>query len=200
MPAFVALWAMGMLAAYSLVPYKTPWLGLNVVLPLALLSGLALEWLGGRSRPLALGVAALALGFSGWQAVTLSFDRYDDDRLPYVYAHTRRGFLDLVRDLEAVAATSGHERMLPVTVTTPEHWPLPWYLRDYPQAGYYGKIPEPVSGVAVIGAVSQIGNLMKTLGPGYEMRGRYPLRPGVGLALFVKSEASGTSAPGGAEP
>jgi predicted membrane-bound mannosyltransferase len=189
-----------MLAAYSLVPYKTPWLGLNVVLPLALLSGHALEWLAGRSRALALGAGVLALGVSGWQAVTLSFERYDDDRLSYVYAHTRRGFLDLVRDIEAVAATSGHGLMLPVTVTSPEHWPLPWYLRDYPHAGYYGKIPQPVAGVAVVGAVGQVVELTDALGPAYQVRHRYPLRPGVGLVLFVKEEDADSSPPSAAEP
>jgi len=199
-PAFVAFWALGMLAAYSLVPYKTPWLGLNVALPLALLSGHALEWLGGRSRALALGAAVLALGISGWQAVTLSFERYDDDRLSYVYAHTRRGFLDLVRDIEAIAATSGHAQTLPVTVTSPEHWPLPWYLRDYPHAGYYGKIPQPVAGLVVVGAVGQVDELMSTLGPAYPMRGLYPLRPGVELVLFVKNEDADASPPDAAEP
>src|SRR6185295_10481467 len=38
---FSALWAFGMLAAYSLIPYKTPWLLLNIVVPLALIAGYA---------------------------------------------------------------------------------------------------------------------------------------------------------------
>jgi hypothetical protein len=31
---FCALWAFGLIAAYSLIPYKTPWLVLNFVVPL----------------------------------------------------------------------------------------------------------------------------------------------------------------------
>ena len=42
---FAALWAFGLIAAYSLIAYKTPWLGLNFILPLALVSGGAIEWL-----------------------------------------------------------------------------------------------------------------------------------------------------------
>jgi uncharacterized protein (TIGR03663 family) len=42
---FAALWAFGLIAAYSLIAYKTPWLGLNFILPLALVSGGAVEWL-----------------------------------------------------------------------------------------------------------------------------------------------------------
>jgi uncharacterized protein (TIGR03663 family) len=42
---FAALWAFGLIAAYSLIAYKTPWLSLNFVVPLALASGGAIEWL-----------------------------------------------------------------------------------------------------------------------------------------------------------
>jgi len=42
---FVAFWAFGLMAAYSLIKYKTPWLALNFVLPLALIGGVAVEWL-----------------------------------------------------------------------------------------------------------------------------------------------------------
>jgi uncharacterized protein (TIGR03663 family) len=40
---FSAFWAFGLIAAYSLISYKTPWLSLNFILPLALASGVALE-------------------------------------------------------------------------------------------------------------------------------------------------------------
>lgn len=42
---FVAFWAFGLMAAYSLIKYKTPWLSLNFVMPLALVSGVAVGWL-----------------------------------------------------------------------------------------------------------------------------------------------------------
>jgi predicted membrane-bound mannosyltransferase/uncharacterized membrane protein YhaH (DUF805 family) len=42
---FSALWAFGLLAAYSLIAYKTPWLALNFIVPLALVSGVAIGWL-----------------------------------------------------------------------------------------------------------------------------------------------------------
>jgi uncharacterized protein (TIGR03663 family) len=42
---FCALWAFGLIAAYSLIAYKTPWLSLNFIVPLALTSGNAVEWL-----------------------------------------------------------------------------------------------------------------------------------------------------------
>lgn len=42
---FSALWAFGLLAAYSLIAYKTPWLALNFILPLALTAGVTFEWI-----------------------------------------------------------------------------------------------------------------------------------------------------------
>ena len=42
---FAALWAFGLIAAYSLIAYKTPWLSLSFIVPLALTSGVAIEWL-----------------------------------------------------------------------------------------------------------------------------------------------------------
>jgi uncharacterized protein (TIGR03663 family) len=41
---FSALWAFGLIAAYSLIAYKTPWLSLNFIIPLALSSGVAVDW------------------------------------------------------------------------------------------------------------------------------------------------------------
>jgi uncharacterized protein (TIGR03663 family) len=41
---FSALWAFGLIAAYSLIAYKTPWLSLNFIVPLALTSGVAIDW------------------------------------------------------------------------------------------------------------------------------------------------------------
>jgi predicted membrane-bound mannosyltransferase len=42
---FAALWAFGLIAAYSLIAYKTPWLSLSFIVPLALTSGAAIQWL-----------------------------------------------------------------------------------------------------------------------------------------------------------
>jgi uncharacterized protein (TIGR03663 family) len=45
---FAALWAFGLLGAYSLIGYKTPWLALNFIVPLALASGGAVQWAFGK--------------------------------------------------------------------------------------------------------------------------------------------------------
>src|SRR5438128_10346137 len=42
---FAAQWAFGLLVAYSMVKYKTPWIALNFIVPLAITSGYALDQL-----------------------------------------------------------------------------------------------------------------------------------------------------------
>ena len=41
----LAIYALLVIVIYSAIPYKTPWLALNFWLPLAILAGLAVEWL-----------------------------------------------------------------------------------------------------------------------------------------------------------
>ena len=40
---FISFWGIGMFLAYSLIPYKTPWLIINLILPMALASGIFLQ-------------------------------------------------------------------------------------------------------------------------------------------------------------
>lgn len=63
MALFVALWAFGLIAAYSLIAYKTPWLSLNFLVPLALCGGVAIQSLHDElaDRGLSKGARSLAL-------------------------------------------------------------------------------------------------------------------------------------------
>jgi uncharacterized protein (TIGR03663 family) len=191
-PLFCGLWAFGLIAAYSLIPYKTPWLTLNFLTPLALASGYAAAetytLLRSRSQAASLAwvillTAAMAISlFNTWQ---LNFYRYDDDRNPYVYAQTRRGFLDLVWRVNAIAKASGTGLQTSIAIMSPDYWPLPWYLRDYPRAGYYGRITQNRTDI-VIASAPQAVLLKGLLGADYEQVGEYPLRPGVDLVAFVR--------------
>lgn len=62
---FAAQWAFGLLVAYSLVEYKTPWIALNFIVPLAIVGGYALDQLYRRVGepwvPLAMIVGAIGL-------------------------------------------------------------------------------------------------------------------------------------------
>ncbi len=195
---FAGLWAIGLLAAYSLVPYKTPWLTLNFLVPLAITGGYAVEVIAGmggqggkvRGPKIALALVAAALSVSAYQAIRLNFYHYDDDRYPYVYAQTRRAFLGLVEQIHARAARAGTGEQTTVTITSPDYWPLPWYLREYKNVAYHGRINAPNEAI-VIGSEKQEPLLLLLLAGKYQRIDSYPLRPGVNLVLFVRRAPPG---------
>jgi uncharacterized protein (TIGR03663 family) len=113
---FSGLWAFGIIAAYSLVPYKTPWLMLSFIVPLALIGGYAVEWanrqlqeygISKSGRVLAaVAVCALITGLvpnavlamfdkpknlrtaiPAYQTIDLNFANYDNDDEYYVYVY-----------------------------------------------------------------------------------------------------------------
>ena len=199
---FSALWGFGIVAAYSLIPYKTPWLALNFIIPLALIGGYALQVIYERGwYPLWIisGIMVVAIGISGYQTVDLNFLNYDNDDqyYVYVYAHTRRETLKLVDEIERIAAVTGQGQQIGITIVSTDYWPLPWYLRDYGRVGYFGRMStsnEPL----IIASESQGAEIETTFGDRYEQvssglnqAGSYALRPGVNLLLYVQRDALG---------
>jgi uncharacterized protein (TIGR03663 family) len=199
---FAALWAIGILAAYSIVPYKTPWLMLNFIIPLAVAGGYGVSAIYGPEevaakgaqprrvqprRAIALTVAGAAIVVSLYQAIDLNFAHYDDERYAYVYAHTRREVVPLILEIERIAGQYGAGEETSIAVTSPDYWPLPWYLRNYTRVGYHGRVVA-VDEAMVIGSEAQEPELQSTLGDQYKKIGPYALRPGVVLVLYVRRD------------
>jgi uncharacterized protein (TIGR03663 family) len=197
---FAAFWTLGIMAAYSLVPYKTPWLTLNLILPLAIMAGYGLsQWYGGTASALvrwrtwrrasAALVLFAALAWSLYQAVDLSFFHYDDnsDPYPYVYAHTSRQLLDLVNEVEEIAARSPSGKDTGITIVSSEYWPLPWYLRDYPRALFWGHMVQ-TSEPILIASGQQTDEVERDLGRYYSAYRAYDLRPGNVLVLYLRRD------------
>jgi uncharacterized protein (TIGR03663 family) len=185
---FTAFWSLGILAAYSLIHYKTPWCALNIILPFVIMAGYGLEQLyqSGLIGRWAAALAALAaISVASYQAASLSFANYDDDTQAYVYAHTRRDFLSLVDEIDAIAAASPAGDNIGIVVMSPEHWPLPWYLRNYPRTLYSGRVIETSEPILVVHE-SQLPEVEQLLGNRYQRYSRHELRPGNVLYLYVK--------------
>jgi uncharacterized protein (TIGR03663 family) len=196
---FVCAWAFGLLAAYSIIRYKTPWLVLSFVVPMCVAGGYFVQRLarrGGVWRKAALTVAGLAVAVCLYQTVMLNFVHYDDDRYPYVYSHTRREAVEMVREIERAGERAGTTEPA-VAIASGEYWPLPWYFRDNSRVGYSGEVYasyDPQATPVVIGRKSDdpklntYHKLVPLLAGKYAEVGTYPLRPGVDLVLFVRSD------------
>ncbi|MGZ8847915.1 MAG: hypothetical protein ACXW3C_15765, partial [Pyrinomonadaceae bacterium] len=198
MALFLALWSFGLLAAYSLVGYKTPWISLNFIVPLALTAGYTLEVIYQKLRdfqqPLFFVlIPVLIVGLCGYQLYQLNFVHYDDDQLPYVYAHTKREMLAMLDEIDRIAQKNGTGTDTGVAIVSPDYWPLPWYFRDYKRVGYYQQIV-PTNEPIIIGSEAQAEQLKSTYGDRYDQLsskfddGAYPLRPGVDLVLYVRRD------------
>jgi len=193
---FAALWAIGILAAYSLVPYKTPWLALNFIVPLAIIGGYGVGEIYQSSknidaRSVVLTVAGISVAFGLYQALPLNFRHYDDDTYPYVYAHTRRETLSLVDEIERLSRRAGTNENTAIAFASPDYWPVPWYLRDYKRVGYHVAMPHPVAGSGepiIVGNETQEAEMRLALGPAYARVGSYALRPGVKLVLYARGD------------
>ncbi len=187
---FAAFWAMGITAAYSLLPYKTPWLALNLILPLAIMAGYFLnECYGtaGLRRVSAALVLLAAFAVSLYQAIDLSFFRYTDDSIPYVYAHTSPQLLDLVKEVETIAGHSPFGKQIGIAIVSSEYWPLPWYLRDYQRALFWGRMVS-TSEPLLIASGLQTDEVERDLGRYYKAYKAYDLRPGNVLVLYLRRD------------
>ncbi|MDQ3687010.1 MAG: TIGR03663 family protein [Acidobacteriota bacterium] len=195
---FAGAWAFGTLLAYSLIPYKTPWLALSFIVPLAIVGGYTVNvlYLWCLRREIAWRALPLVLAFAGiavcvYQSVRLNFQHYDDDRYPYVYAHTRREFLQLVAEVERLAARAGTGRETRIALASPDYWPMPWYLREYKHVGFHGRVGN-YSDAIIIANETQEAELEPLLGDKYQRVGTaYALRPGVNLVIYARRELAG---------
>ncbi len=205
---FGALWAGGIVAAYSLIPYKTPWLALNFLPPMAIIAGYGLDRLlvfereRSRAHVTTFTLLIVATLIGAYQSYILNFKAYDDDRYPYVYAHTHRDTLRLVADIERLAAPNRAakpssnlpaDRIYRDTVTTisiaaPEYWSLPWYVREYKFVQYPPRQIAAATEQILIVNTTQAAEVEAAFGDGYRKVGTYTLRPGVDLVLYWRQE------------
>jgi uncharacterized protein (TIGR03663 family) len=194
---FVLFFTVTAAAAYSFIPYKTPWNMLPFVFGLAILagSGSAVLLRAGRSPVAKLSIAALlVLGFAslGYQSYRANFEDYAEPSNPYVYAQTSRDYLRLVEAVESVSDVSPEGRDLLIKVIAPpdETWPLPWSLRQFTRVGYWTDVDaagDPGEASVIVSSAAFAGEIETRLGDGF-LSAFYSLRPEVLLALHVRRD------------
>ncbi|MCK4563372.1 MAG: TIGR03663 family protein [Verrucomicrobia bacterium] len=152
---FLLFYTLLLTLAYSMLSYKTPWCILSFLHGWILLAGIGVATIFGAaqrgrwlrrteasSRLQSAVVLALLLvpALGTYRLAHRTVFRYAADyRNPYVYAHTAPDFKNLVRrigELEAVSP-KGKELYIQVVADPKETWPLPFYLREFPNTGYW---------------------------------------------------------------
>jgi len=196
---FTGLWALGLFLAYTLIPYKTPWLALSFLLPMCVVAGYAVNELI-TSRNLGVKIlggisAILASCILAFQTYDINFVRYDSDAMPYIYAHTKREFLDLVKKIEYYADKSGQGKQAKIEIVSPDYWSMPWYMNDYPNAVFHGKPVDANSAEMIVAKKDeQDAEIVSRYAVRYKYAGTYALRPGVDLVLLVRKDLADADA------
>jgi uncharacterized protein (TIGR03663 family) len=185
-------------AAFSVIPYKTPWNLLPFYAGFFLLAGLGVEFLlkAARSKFARFGMAALFLAgivHLGIQSYRANFVYDSDPRNPYAYAQTSRDYLRLIQRVDELGSLrpEGRRMLIQVFASPYETWPLPWSLRGYTNVGYWTNSDAPGSAPGsapvMITSADEASKLGPRLGSQYHVE-YYGLRPEVILALHVRED------------
>jgi uncharacterized protein (TIGR03663 family) len=159
----LAIYALAVFLIYLSIPYKTPWLALNLWLPLTLLCGLGVEGIWRRlnkfgGRCIAAAIVSILLVFLGQRTWVLAFQGPADPKNPLAYAHTVDDLLRLPVRLEQFSKEHSLTQPL-IAVVSADPWPLPWYLRKFQRVGFWQPGQDPGNADIYITSMEAAGKL-----------------------------------------
>lgn len=146
---FIGFYTIIITCIFSALSYKTPWNVLPMLHAMILAAGVGVSSLlrsrGGRNKDivvmLLLGAAALHLAIQNYRA---NFVYQADTRNPYVYAGTSPDALRLAERVHQLSDLHIDKKNMVIHVISPrsDYWPLPWYLREFRNVGYWESMPK----------------------------------------------------------
>jgi uncharacterized protein (TIGR03663 family) len=190
-PRLLAILGGGVLLAYSLVPYKTPWCIISIIWPCFLFFG---ALVAAANFAAARWIAVVLLGVSAAAGIRLNYLAYEDDREPYVYVPTYRAMDKFTAPLLKAAADDPIVLHTRGAVYLDSYYPLPWTLGDFPNIGYYGKVPDEMPGDVSFHLVEadKADQVRAKIGAGYREI-RFSLRSGVNECIaFIADDLQKT--------
>ncbi len=181
-----ALWFVISFLAYSIIPYKTPWLVVNMTLPLCFLSAIAItgiyEKISLNARRFLIFIIILSVFYLAYFLIFLNFAYPWQSNNQLAYAHTEKEVLELVKTLKDKAMPDSK-----ILVISDNYWPLPFYFngmnvdysdsKDMEDCSIYEKNYDflVTDETIYFDCVSFMKNY-----------GYYSLRPGLGLYLMER--------------
>jgi len=134
---YLAIYGVGVLAAYSIVHYKTPWCIISVTWPFLFLFAAGVLLVPLAYRLITATVTAVLLCVSLGQCIVLNYFRCTTDTEPYVYVQTYNDIWKLTRPLLKLARRNPAYYQLVGHLIRTSSYPLPWMLNDFTHIGYY---------------------------------------------------------------
>jgi len=190
---WLAYYGLLILVIYSRIPYKTPWLALNLWLPLTLFVASAVGSLW-RLSITRFHQRATVSAFWILAVLTVVLIAHDtrqrvflypaDESNPYAYAHTSEDVLGLPGEIADLARQNGIAAPH-ITVIAADPWPLPWYLRHFSEVGFWqpGQHAKDADFyITSTEATDQYADQLKNFRPEF-----FGVRPGVLILLWSTS-------------
>lgn len=175
---------------YSMIPYKTPWLALNLWLPTAFFAAKAAQslWRWGTKRMGLSGSVPTFCAIAVFLAVLIAHDtrqhvflRPADESNPYAYAHTSDDILGVSGEIADLARRNGIAKPR-IAVIAADPWPLPWYLRHFDQVGFWQpgqQVGDADFFITSTDAANQYADRLQSFRPEF-----FGVRPGVLILLW----------------
>lgn len=185
---FAASWAIFVYLIYSFIPYKTPWLVVNILLPLSILTGIFIKGIFENVKKRWHYIAFFLIyvpvfGIFCYQSIMLNFFNFDDERCELIYVQTKRDIYNLLDTIEMVSESTGKD--VTINVLAESYWPLPWYLREYKNVHFWGKMIGNPSAPVILVDQKGDGALTEDLKGGY-VKKLYVLRPGNVIIAYIQ--------------
>jgi uncharacterized protein (TIGR03663 family) len=186
----LAYYAFFIVALYSLIPYKTPWLALNLWIPLSLFAARAVEslWIWAVKQgslriaiPVACVLTVLVGALIAHDTRQRAFLHPADENNPYAYAHTSDDILGLSVEIADMARQNAIVTPR-IAVIASDPWPMPWYLRHFNQVGFWQpgqKVADADFFITSTEAADQYTDQLRSFRPEF-----FGVRPGVLILLW----------------
>lgn len=142
---FISFWALFIWLVYSFIPYKTPWLILNFLLPFAISAGIGWETIFNLlNRKVYKYVTIVIIAVFAINSMVLTIKTkwidYDKESNTLTYVHTYRDFEEEIKAIYSLCLASPKGYNTEISIAAPEYWPLPAYLFNYKAVGYFGGV------------------------------------------------------------
>jgi predicted membrane-bound mannosyltransferase len=113
--------------------------------------------------------------------------KYADGDVALVYVSGVDSYKVLVGRVENLSRTmNGTDTE--IAVIADDYWPLPWSMRDYGHAAWWGKSMPDQTAPIIISSKSDFSEIKEDLRGNYAGPEKYDLRPGATVYLYYKRQ------------
>ncbi len=184
-----AWWAVSTIVIFSYIQYKTPWLDPHMLLPMALVAGIGIDALvnslHGRQKLLPFLVIVPLLALSTLVAWDITYVKYADGNIALVYVSGVDSYKVLVQKVENLSARMDGTNT-EISVVSTDYWPLPWSMRDYKRAAWFGRSVPDQTAPIIISSKNDFSEIKEELRSQYAGPESYDLRPGATVYLYYR--------------